>query len=140
LIPKPYDFEPQTFGEHLLKRRLLLDLEQKEAGAILGVDGNTVLNWEKGYHEPSIRYIASLISFIGYDPELPNPNSIPEHLKAKRRGYGWTQRAAAKHLGVDACTWSSWENGGTIVRSDHRKMVANFVGLPLNKIHKIMQK
>ncbi|MHB8230736.1 MAG: helix-turn-helix transcriptional regulator, partial [Vulcanimicrobiaceae bacterium] len=40
------DFEPQTLGEHIRKRRLMLKLTQKQAGARLGVTPWTVHNWE----------------------------------------------------------------------------------------------
>jgi transcriptional regulator with XRE-family HTH domain len=139
LIPQAYDFEPLTFGDHLLRRRIFLGLEQKEVAAILGVNTNTILNWEKGYNRPVIRYLAQLITFIGYDPESPNPQTIAEHLVAKRREHGWTQRVAAKRWGVDPGTWLRWENGGTIMLVEHRTMIADFIGLPISQIHKSMK-
>ena len=48
LIRKPYDFEPQSLGEHIRRRRLMLSLTQEETAEGLGVNTWTVLNWETG--------------------------------------------------------------------------------------------
>lgn len=128
-IPKPYEFEPRTLGEHVLKRRLFLKLSQPQLAKLLGVAPETILNWELNYRNPSINYIGKLIEFLGYDPVLPNPSSIAELLPAKRRELGWTQKVAAQNLGVDPCTWSSWECGGTIMMHEHRRLVASFLGI-----------
>ena len=42
---------------------------------------------------------------------------------------GWGQRELAKHFGVDRCTVTGWELGGTILKRSHRSMVARFLGL-----------
>jgi transcriptional regulator with XRE-family HTH domain len=105
-------------------------MQQKEVAPLLEVTSETVCNWENNIRRPKIQHIPILIKFLGYDPEPPNPLTIAEHLAAKRRELGWSQRIAAKHLGVDPCTWSSWENGGTIMAIAHRRLVALFLGLP----------
>lgn len=129
LIPRLYEFDPKTFGEHVLKRRLFLKLSQPQLAKLLGVVPETILNWELNYRKPSINHIGKLIQFLGYDPALPNPNSIAELLLAKRRVLGWTQKVVARNLGVDPCTWSSWECGGTIMQHDHRRLVISFLGI-----------
>ena len=139
-IPKPYDFEPRTLGEHVLKRRLFLKLSQPQLAKLLGVTAETVLNWELNYRKPSINHIGKLIQFLGYDPALPNPSSISELLLAKRRELGWTQKVAARNLGIDPCTWSSWECGGTIMMREHRRLVATFLGINEEEVNKIMKK
>lgn len=140
LIPKPYDFEPKTLGEHVLKRRLNLKLSQPKLAKLLGVAAETILNWELNYRKPSINHIGKLIQFLGYDPELPNPSSIAELLLAKRRVLGWTQKVTARNLGVDPCTWSSWECGGTIMTHNHRRLVASFLGMNEDIIDKEMKR
>lgn len=129
-IHKPYDFEPKTIGEHVLKRRLYLKLSQPQLAKLLGVAPETILNWELNYRKPSINHIGKLIQFLGYDPASPKPNSIAELLLAKRRELGWTQKIAARNLDVDPCTWSNWECGGAIRIHKHRKLVAAFLDLP----------
>ncbi len=142
MIPKPYDFDPKTWGEHLLKQRLMLELTQAEVSKLFNVSANTIYNWEKGHSEPLIFHIPRLIEFLGYDPFNPSPTppSIAEHLKQKRRKLGWTQKVAAKNLGVDPCTWSSWECGGTIMTHKHRKMIASFLGVDTKTLTEIMRK
>lgn len=126
-IPKPYNFSPKTLGGHVLKRRLYLKLSQSQLAKLLGVSTETILNWELNYKRPSINHIGKLIKFLGYDPESPSSNSIADLLLAKRRELGWTQKVAARNLGIDPCTWSSWECGGTIMMREHRRLVASFL-------------
>ena len=111
------------------KKRLELNLTQKQAGERLGVTSFTIINWENGLRKPAIEHVPAICRFLGYDPEPPTPKTLPERLAAKRRELGWTQRVAAKKLGVDPCTWSDWERGGTIMATAHRRMIARFLGL-----------
>lgn len=140
LIPRVYDFEPQTLGEHILKRRLFLNLTQPEVAKLLKVSTETVLNWELNYRKPSISHIGKLIRFLGYDPESPNSNSIADLLLAKRRELGWSQKIAARNMGIDPCTWSSWECGGTIMIREHRRVVASFLGIDEKIVIEVMKK
>lgn len=129
LIPKPYDFEPRTIGEHILKRRLFLNMKQSEVAELFNVSSFTVGNWENGHAEPKFYQTPILIKFLGYDPVDHNPSSIAELLYFKRRELGWSQRIAARNLGIDPCTWSSWEYGGTIMTHKHRRLIASFLDI-----------
>ena len=140
LRKKDFDFEPQTFGEHIKRKRLELGLTQKEAGQRLGVTQFTVINWEYGLGNPAIQHVPAICRFLGYDPEPPTPKTLPERLAAKRRDLGWTQRVAAQKLGVDPCTWSDWENGGTIMATAHRRLVAKFLGVKEADVNSEMRK
>ncbi|MBK7169047.1 MAG: XRE family transcriptional regulator [Gammaproteobacteria bacterium] len=95
----------------------------------LGVGEWTVGNWENDETKPILRFIPRIISFLGYNPDLPNPTTTAEHLKSKRRALGWSQKQAARHLGVDPDTWSNWECGGAIRANVHQRRVADFLGL-----------
>lgn len=139
LKPKKTDFEPRTLGEHIKKKRLELGLTQKEASQHLGVTPFTVINWENGLRKPAIRHVPAICRFLGYHPELPAPKTLPERLAARRRELGWTQRVAAKKLGVDPGTWSDWERGGTIMANAHRRMIARFLGLSEDEVYFAMQ-
>ncbi len=68
LIPKPYDFEPKTLGEHVRKKSLKMGLMQKEVAEQLGVNTWTILNWEKGRTEPPIASIPAIVRFLAYEP------------------------------------------------------------------------
>jgi DNA-binding XRE family transcriptional regulator len=72
LKPKETNFELQTVGEHVRKRRLELRLTQKRAAERLGVNQWTVLNWEKSHTEPLIESMPAIIRFLGYEP-FPEP-------------------------------------------------------------------
>lgn len=133
LKPKETDFEPQTLGEHVRKRRLELELTQKRVAERLRVSPWTVLNWEKDHTEPPIESMPAIIRFLGYDP-FPEPKTIPERLLAKRRAMGWSIKEAARQLGVDEGTWGNWEQGGVILCRNHRFLVARLVGVPEDEV------
>jgi transcriptional regulator with XRE-family HTH domain len=134
LIPKPYDFEPTTIGEHFRKRRLTLGLTQSELATQLDVSPWTLRNWESGATSPAVRFLPRLTRFLGYEPESPALEGIADYLKVARRGRGWSQKEAARRLGVDPCTWSSWERGGTVVVLTHRRRVEMFLDLPAHSL------
>lgn len=126
LKPKETDFEPQTLGEHVRKRRLELELTQKQAAERLDVTPWTVLNWEKDHTEPPIESMPAIIRFLGYVP-FPEPKSIPERLLAKRRVMGWSIKEAARQLGVDQGTWGDWERTGSVPWPRYLKLVETFL-------------
>jgi DNA-binding XRE family transcriptional regulator len=59
---------PQTFGEHLKKRRLELGLELDHVADRIGVTWNSVSNWERGIYRPSKRAMIPTIASLRYDP------------------------------------------------------------------------
>ena len=135
LKPKETDFEPQTFGEHVRKRRLELRLTQKQTAEQLGVNPWTVLNWEKGHTEPPIASMPAILRILGYDP-FPEPKNIPERLLAKRRAMGWSIKEAARQLGVDEGTWGAWEREETVQRRMHRKLIAQLIEPSIEEIRR----
>jgi transcriptional regulator with XRE-family HTH domain len=126
--PKKNFPTPQTVGEHIKARRLAFGLFQKDAARTLGVNQWTLINWEKNRTEPPASAYPAIHAFLGYDP-LPEPQSLPERLKAKRRELGWSIREAARQFGVDQTAWGSWEHGGIIMYREHRTRIAKFLGL-----------
>ena len=137
LKPKETDFEPQSLGEHVRKRRLELRLTQKQAAERLGVNPWTVLNWEKDHTEPPIESMPAIIRFLGYDP-FPEPKSLVERFLAKRRAMGWSIKEAARQLGVDEWTWRNWQQGGVILYRNHRLLVARLLDLPEGEVDQDM--
>jgi transcriptional regulator with XRE-family HTH domain len=109
-------------GEHLKRRRLDLSLTQKKAAEAIGAHFKSYDNWEKDKHEPEFRYWPGLIGFLGYDPN-PEPQTLGERIKAKRRREGLTLREAAARLGIDPGTFETWEKG------EVRKRFPRFVRL-----------
>lgn len=129
MIPKPWDLQPTTIGEHIKRRRLELGLYQKDVAKLFGITLFTIINWEKGRTTPTVKFIPSLVQFLGYDP-LPKerPTSIADRLRTKRRELGLGQRETAQILGVNASTVTRWEGGSRIQELEHRKVVAEFLG------------
>jgi transcriptional regulator with XRE-family HTH domain len=138
LKPKKLDFEPPTFGGHISRRRLELELTQPEVADRLGVNLTTVLNWERERTTPLIRLLPALFAFLGYSP-LPEPSTVSERLLHLRRELGWSIREAARQLGVDPTTWRDWERGELILFRKHRKAVAALLRLDEQEVDEEMR-
>lgn len=96
-------------GEHVLKKRLEDGLTQRELGMRFGVDGYTVMNWEKGRTQTvPVAFVPAVIEYLGYNP-VPQPESVGGQLRWKRRSLGWTTAEAARRNSVDKSTWEAWE-------------------------------
>ncbi len=102
--------DPQTLGQHLLKRRLQLGLTQGQVAHRLSVNSWTLLLWELDRTKPAMRYYPRLFAFLGYDP-FPPATTLAERIKAKRRQLGIPIEEAARRVGVDSGTFSRWERG-----------------------------
>src|SRR2546427_993871 len=88
--PKPKRGYPLTLlsiADHLRKRRLDLGLTQKDAAAQLGVDPDTVRNWEQARTEVEVRFYPVLIQFLGYDP-LPEARTRGQAIRRARLNQG----------------------------------------------------
>jgi DNA-binding XRE family transcriptional regulator len=64
---KAYPTEIKTIGDAIRKKRLDLGLNQKEVAKIIGCNAASVLNWEKGYNEPTINKMSGIVRFSGVD-------------------------------------------------------------------------
>jgi transcriptional regulator with XRE-family HTH domain len=56
------------------------DLSQAELGTILGVTGQTILNWENGIYEPGIEQLIKLADYfqVSIDYLVDRPNSVSQ--------------------------------------------------------------
>lgn len=138
-MKKPYDFEATTVGQHIKRERLKRGMLQKEVAVLFKVDAFTILNWETGFTKPQIKDVPVLIAFLGYDPEPQSPLTIADHLWATRRRLGWSQKQTASYLAIDPSTLCSWELGGTIMKPEHRTLVATFTGLSPEHVYTSMK-
>jgi transcriptional regulator with XRE-family HTH domain len=100
--------ELNTLGDHLLRRRLVLKLLQRQVGEQLGVDKTSVANWEANRTKPGFAYMPAIIRFLGYNPRPPS-TGWAERLVQGRTALGLFQQQAAKQIGVDASTLARWE-------------------------------
>lgn len=78
-------FDPQSLGDHIRRRRLVLSITQEAVAKQFGVNAWTVLNWETGATKPAIQFIPALVLFLGYDPEPVDTGALAGRLMAKRR-------------------------------------------------------
>jgi len=99
-----------TVGDHLLRRRLMLKLLQKQVAKQLGVDEASVYNWENNRSKPGLVYMPAIIRFLGYNP-LPPVDGWADGLVQRRTILGLSQKESAKRLGVDPGTLARWERG-----------------------------
>jgi transcriptional regulator with XRE-family HTH domain len=96
---KPYPKELITYGDHLRKKRLDLNLSQPQVAKKINVSPDTITNWELNKNEPSLTQIPKIISFLEY-----SPNSIENPVKQYRIQNGLTQKELARSLRIDPST------------------------------------
>lgn len=93
----------EHLGHHLLKRRLDLGLQQKEAAEILRTGAWNLRNWETGRHGIRIWYYPRVIHFLGYNP-LPAPTTRGRMVSRERLTRGWSRRRLGREADADEAT------------------------------------
>ncbi|MFN0316761.1 MAG: helix-turn-helix domain-containing protein [Burkholderiales bacterium] len=99
-------------GDHLRKRRLELGLLQRELAEQLGINVQSLRNWEQHRSNPKVYLIPRIVDFLGYAP-LETPRTFAETLRTYRRGAGLSQERLAKLARIDESTIAKWERGDT---------------------------
>ncbi|MBI4467752.1 MAG: helix-turn-helix domain-containing protein [Acidobacteria bacterium] len=99
-----------TLGDHIRNRRRDLGLLQREVAAQIGVDPDTIWNWESNATTPALTLIPRVINFLGYVPFVL-AGSLTEKLALFRKTRGLSIRQLAGELGVDPSTLAGWEAG-----------------------------
>jgi transcriptional regulator with XRE-family HTH domain len=107
-LPPGYPRELRNLGDHLRKRRLDLELLQRQATEQIGVERSTVTNWELSRTAPDLRRLPNIMRFLGYDP-TPQAETLAAALKQYRRQQGMSQKELAGRLRVDPSTLARWE-------------------------------
>jgi len=103
-----YPEKLNSLGDHIRKRRLDLDLEQKDIAKLLNVTKETIWNWENNRSEPEIKYYPPIMEFLRYCP-YEHPKTWGEKLRLYRTYKGLTFRQFAKLVSVDPCSLQRWE-------------------------------
>ena len=95
------------------KRRYELNLFQKDIAEKFGVSTECVTNWENNLSMPQVRYMPTIIAFLGYDPFKyeKRQNTLQEKIKSYRLKHGLSYKRFGQLLSVDGSTVSSWEQG-----------------------------
>ena len=131
--------ELNTLADHLLRRRLVLKLLQREVAERLGVSNATIVNWESGRTKPEHNYMPAIICFLGYNP-LPPSKTWAGRLVGSRTALGLSQKRAAKQMGVDASTLARWEHGEREPLGSYLVRATGFVGLVESASFGVMSK
>lgn len=108
---KPYPKELVTIGDHIKKKRLDLNLFQKDVARIVGVKKESICNWENSWSKPKVYLLPKIIEFLGYVPFAQMNQTLGDKIKSFRKELGLSQRKLAKLWGFDQTTIRDWENG-----------------------------
>jgi len=106
-----YPKELRTIGDHLKKKRLDLQMTQKDVAAKLQTTVCTYRGWERNQRNPSCRYMPKIIKFLGYTPFDTEFEDLGQKIRAYRKLFGLRQKDLARLLGVDPGTIYHWEKG-----------------------------
>lgn len=117
-MPKPYLVKPPkeliTVGDHIRKKRIELDLMQKDVGEEIGVTEECIGLWERSIVEPTVEYFPLIIKFLGYFPWDIETDTLPGKIKRYRYMHGLSSKALGDILNVHPTTAWAWEKEGTI--------------------------
>ena len=91
-------------GDHLRQRRLDLGLLQRDVAEKLQVNQMTVCHWETNRTSPQLRFIPSIVAFLGYSPYHPQSDSLGKRICTRRQVLGISQKKLAVLLGIDPST------------------------------------
>lgn len=83
-------------------------LDIHAAAIQIGVSDDTLINWEQHHCGPVCTHGAKILAFLGYCP-FEDPKNFRDELHLWRWKRGLSHRQAATVIGVDPCTWQSWE-------------------------------
>ncbi|RZJ91641.1 MAG: helix-turn-helix domain-containing protein [Chryseobacterium sp.] len=108
-MPISYPENPISIGDHIRKKRIELNLLQKDVARICGVSEDCIRNWEKNRSIPQIQFFPHIINFLGYMPIAFDLDTLSGRLKTYRHINGLGQKQMGKILGVDGGTVCSWE-------------------------------
>jgi transcriptional regulator with XRE-family HTH domain len=104
-----------------------LGLLQREVAEKLSADQTSVWNWERNRNQPELRFMPSILAFLGYDPR-PEVQSTGERLVRHRTRLGWSQKQLAAVLKLDPTTLSRWELGKKAPWGIYALRIKNLIG------------
>ena len=113
-------------GDHLKKRRLDLNLRQKDVAVRLRLNEYTVCGWENNKTTPAVRYFPRIIEFLGYDP-YGEPERYGEMIAARRRQCGLSRKRLAKQLSMDEMTLARYEDGVAQPKAEQQVKLEEFL-------------
>ena len=124
---RPYPYYPKTLGDCLRKRRLDLNLTQKQlAEDILHTSASNIRNWEANRYQISLQFKQKVYEFLGIRPcNVSSP--IGKRLKERREHLGLSLKKLSMLLGADPDTIANWENELREPSSRHLERIKLFM-------------
>jgi DNA-binding transcriptional regulator YiaG len=110
----------KTWGDHIKKRRLQLNLSQEDLAMQLGVGLGAVRRWEWNLNQPRPMHIPGIISFLGFVPQLIPQGTIGERIKAYRLLRGLSSERMSRILRCETSLLRKWEKGTATPTGDRR--------------------
>jgi transcriptional regulator with XRE-family HTH domain len=112
--PPGYPRDPNTLGEWVKKRRLDLGLLQRQVAEMMGVDVTTVKNWELNHHQPALRQLPAIVSFLGDVPRgvppFPAGDSPQDRIHRYQLPSGHSRSQLGRQLHAEVSTLWRWEH------------------------------
>jgi transcriptional regulator with XRE-family HTH domain len=105
-------------------------LLQREVAGLLGTTESNVWNWERNRNDPALRFIPTIVAFLGFEP-FPPATSFGERLVRHRMLRGFSRVKFAGLLGVDPCTVRHWETGRRTPAKRHMAAMAAVIGIDI---------
>ncbi|HLP32820.1 MAG TPA: helix-turn-helix transcriptional regulator [Bacteroidia bacterium] len=109
-LSKKYPFEPKSVGEYIKKRRIDLNLLQREVAVLIGVSEDCITYWENGRSTPQVQHAPAIISFLGCNPFERPEQTFGDRVWNYRYRHGLSHKKMGVKMGVDGSTVCSWEN------------------------------
>ena len=109
LVQMGFTLKPETLGQHLRSRRLVLNLTQAQAALHLNTLREQYDRWERDEVVPEVSMWPRLIHFFGHYPS--NCQSPADWVLRARRTLGLSQFAIGRKVGIIAETIRKWEHG-----------------------------
>lgn len=123
---KGYPEKLDHLGKHVKKRRLELELMQKEVGKFFGISEETIYNWESGRNQPDIKLIPKIIKFLGYVPFEPEGGDLISRLKFYKLINGLTVEGLAERLSKHPDQVRAWLTGRRKPSRKNEKWIEGF--------------
>ena len=104
-------------------------LTQKELAGVLGVDPDTVSNWEAGKTSPALRLLPGVLDYLGLDPRATDDlDSLGSRLRQARTAAGLSIEELAGSWSVDPTTIWKWEHGRSRPGVRYRARIRTLAG------------
>jgi transcriptional regulator with XRE-family HTH domain len=106
-------------------------LTQRELGRVLGVDPDTVSNWEAGRTSPTLRLLPGIVGYLGLDPRATDgTGGLGSILRQARTAAGQSIEELARKWSLDPTTIWKWEQGRSRPGIRYRAQIREFAGNP----------